>query len=214
VILRITANLFNNAEAGNPGDLLSVPVLNASTYGSGGSWMTTHVQKFSVAVPNLGAFRTPVSVAGMSYGGSGSRSWDYDHSVDVQTVSYLFPSGQTRASTGLFLKPGPNGTWTDIDFVWLKFGSQFGVGIPVEANVTYWMSLQYDSVTGLCSLAVFDPATFVQIGVTSVVPPDRNEELFSITFGANQDSVTTDAHTFFNNIVLDWTEAKFPLLPR
>jgi hypothetical protein len=244
VIPGVTADLFNNAEAGNIGDLLSVPILNASTQGSGGSWITSNVQKFSVGTPNLGVFANQVIVAGGSYDGSGSHSWDYDHSVDGQFVKYQTPSGQLKVSVGMFLQAGPNGTYGTYDFLELRafdgmgcvlqlfdspvpsyhtvwahsaassYGTQVGVGIPINANATYWMSLQYDSVTGLCSLAVFDPVTFVQIGVTSMVPLDTNQELFLVILGSNGHLTTTDAHTFFDNVVVDWTEGKFPLLPR
>jgi hypothetical protein len=92
--------------------------------------------------------------------------------------------------------------------------SQVGVNIPVTAGVTYWMTLQYDSNGGTCTAAVFDPVTFVQIGVTSVVPLDRNVNNEYVIIESNGHHVTTNAHTFFDNVVVDWTAGNFPLVPR
>jgi hypothetical protein len=239
----ISVDLFNNGRGANVGTLLSVPILNASTVGSGGLWTTSNIQKFSIGASNLGVFADPVTVAGASYDGSGSQSWNYDHSVDNQIVTYQVPRGRTRMSLGMFVQPGPYGTWGYFDFAWFEgrtsgqdcvlqlhdfptnhvmqvegwspgFGTKYGVGIPVSRNTAYWMSLQYDSVAGLCSIAVFDPVTFVQIGVTSVVPIDKNEGVATLNLGSNGHGVTTHANTLMDNILVDWTGAKFPLIPR
>jgi hypothetical protein len=50
--------------------------------------------------PNLGVFAKPVTVAGSTYDGSGSMSWDYDHLVDGQFARYQFPAGVLKASVG------------------------------------------------------------------------------------------------------------------
>jgi hypothetical protein len=239
----ISADLFNNGGGANPNSLLSVPILNASTVGSGGSWTTSNIQKFSIGSQNLGVFADPVTVAGASYDGRGSRSWNYDHSVDNQILTYQLPSGHTRISLGMFVQPGPYGTWGYFDFAWFEgktsgqdcvlqlhdyptnhvmqvegwspgFGTKYGVGIPVTQNTLYWMSLQYDAVAGLCSIAVFDPVTFVQIGVTSVVPIDKSEAVATMKLGSNGHGVTTNAHTLMDNLLVDWTGARFPLIPR
>jgi hypothetical protein len=240
----VLADLLNNAEAGNPGDLLSVANLNSSTYSSGGAWTTTNIQKFSVGNPNLGVFATPITVGGATYDGSGSRSWNYDHSVDAQYVKYQIPTGRLKASVGMFLQPGPNGTWGAYDFLQLQavtgmgcvlqlydgatssnhvlraqstnsqYGTQTGVSIPVTANQLYWVSLQYDSTSGTCSVAAFDPITFVQIGVTSIVQINNNVSLATAILGSNGHLVLSSAHTFMDNVIIDWTAGAFPLVPR
>jgi hypothetical protein len=240
----VIADLFNNAEAGNPGDVLSVALLNASTQGSGGAWTTSNVSKFYTNPPNMGVFARSITIAGASYDGTGSRSWDYDHSVDSQFAKYQIPAGRLKASVGMFLQPGPNGTWGTYDFLELQgvngmdciiqmfdgtspsthnvwahsaassYGTQIGVAIPVTANQTYWVSLQYDGTAGTCSVAVFDPVTFVQIGVTSIVPMDANVNVGPMIVGANGHGVTTSAHSYYDNIILDWTAGAFPVVPR
>jgi hypothetical protein len=240
----LIADLFNNAEAGNPGDLLSVSNLTSSTYGSGGTWTTTNIQKFNVGNSNLGVYADPITVAGATYDGSGSRSWNYDHSVDGQYVKYQIPAGHLKASAGMFLQPGPNATWGTYNFMQLQgvngmgcalqlfdgatpsnhvlraqssnsqFGTQTGVSIPITANQLYWISLQYDSTSGTCSLAVFDPITFVQIGVTSIVPINTNVNLGQAILGSNGHGVTSTAHTLMDDLVIDWTAGIFPVVPR
>ena len=238
-----SANILNDAEMGNIGDLLSVSVLNASTHGSGGSWSSSASSKFKIGNGSLGSFAVPVTVAGVAYTGSGSRIWDYDHTGDGEFVTYNFPTGNKKVSTGMFIKPGPNITWGDYDFVhfqgvsgqdcviqyhdfsspnhyiwshsWTPVtGTQYGVTINVTAGATYWMTLQYDSMAGTCSVALFNPTTFAQVGATSIAPLDTNVNLSKLTLGAGGHGVTSNTHTYFDDLLIDWTEGKFPLLPQ
>jgi hypothetical protein len=144
----------------------------------------------------------------------------------------------------MFLQPGPNGTYGTYDFLELQaangmdcvlqyfdganpsthtvwahsadsaYGTQVGPAITITANSLYWISLQYDGTQGTCSVAMFDPVTFAQIGATSVVPMDKNINVGPVIVGSNGHGVTTSAHTYFDNIIIDWTIANFPLVPR
>jgi hypothetical protein len=144
----------------------------------------------------------------------------------------------------MFLQPGPNGTYGTYDFLELQgvtgmdcviqhfdgtspsthsmwahsadssYGTQVGPPIPITANTRYWVSLQYDGTAGTCSVAVFDPVTFVQIGVSSIVPMDKNINVDQAIVGSNGHGVTTNAHTYYDDIIINWTTGPFPVLPR
>ena len=94
------------------------------------------------------------------------------------------------------------------------YGTQVGPAIPIVANQRYWVSLQYDGTAGTCSVAVFDPVTFAQIGTTSVVPMDKNLNVGPVIVGSNGHGVTMSAHTYFDNLIIDWNTAPFPVVPR
>ncbi|OGE80312.1 MAG: hypothetical protein A2660_02180 [Candidatus Doudnabacteria bacterium RIFCSPHIGHO2_01_FULL_45_18] len=237
----ILVDLYIDAEAGSPGEILTTSILNGATHGSGGVWSIASGSLFTVSASNLGVLARPVSVAGVVYDGIGdSQSWDYNHTIDKKSATYrLTNKTHNKASLGAFFKIGPQNTWGYYDFFifsgYLSSGScvaqlrdlpsapvlhshsvttsgpQAGADIAVLPNVNYWITLQYDTINGLCSLAVFDPVTWQQIGATSISPMDTNIGLDRILVGVNGHGATSPTHSFFDNIIVDWTEGKFPL---
>jgi hypothetical protein len=92
----------------------------------------------------------------------------------------------------------------------------FGNTIQVTASKTYWINLKYDSPAGTTSLAVFDPANgFAQVGSTSVVA-SMSDTLNKMQFGRldSHGNLTTDTtQSWFGQILVDRTNAAFPLIP-
>ena len=91
--------------------------------------------------------------------------------------------------------------------------------IKVVVGKPYWVSLHFDGDAGTVSGAVFDPANgFAQVGSTMVAQSTAGAEVYgSIRFGqtsahGNHPDATTQS--YFANIIVNYTHAEFPLLPR
>ncbi len=94
--------------------------------------------------------------------------------------------------------------------------------IRLVAGKTYWISVKFDGVLGLSSLSVFDPDNnFSPMGPVSasnpygVVSVSNGLGVFNrIRFGRVDDHyVGPNTKTYFSNLLIDWTNASFPLLP-
>lgn len=93
---------------------------------------------------------------------------------------------------------------------------------PTHVRVTpgklYWVNLHFDGDAGTVSGAVFDPVNgFAQVGTTMVAQSTTGAKVYgSIRFGqtsahGNHPDATTQS--YFDNIVVDYSRAVFPLLP-
>jgi hypothetical protein len=90
--------------------------------------------------------------------------------------------------------------------------------VKVTAGKPYWVNLHFDGDAGTLSGAVFDPANgFAQVGTTMVAQATAEAQVYgSIRFGrtaahGNHPDATTQS--YFDNIIVDFTNAAFPLLP-
>ena len=90
--------------------------------------------------------------------------------------------------------------------------------IKVTPGKLYWVNLHFDGDAGMVSGAVFDPANgFAQVGTTMVAQSTTGAMVYgSIRFGqtsthGNHPDATTQS--YFDNIVVDFSHAPFPLLP-
>ncbi len=94
----------------------------------------------------------------------------------------------------------------------------YGSTIPIAPGKTYWFNLKYDSAGAAASVAVFDPAnSFAQVGSTSVANSTAGDKMaYTIEFGrcdnhGNEPADTSQA--WFGQILVDYTNAAFPLIP-
>ena len=90
--------------------------------------------------------------------------------------------------------------------------------IKVVVGKPYWVNLRFDGDAGTVSAAVFDPAAgFAQVGTTMVAQSTAGAKVYgSIRFGqtsAHGDHPEPITHSYFDNIIIDYTRAAFPLLP-
>jgi hypothetical protein len=90
--------------------------------------------------------------------------------------------------------------------------------VKVTVGKPYWVNLHFDGEAGTVSGAVFDPANgFAQVGTTMVAHSTTGARVYgSIRFGqtsahGNHPDATTQS--YFDNIVVDFSHAVFPLLP-
>jgi hypothetical protein len=84
--------------------------------------------------------------------------------------------------------------------------------IPMTAGHRYSFSLLYDEVNGLGQLNIYDPSTgFSQVGhVTSAMP--KGNAVANLNVG-NIEAGTASTTTFFEDVMLDWTNHTFPQFP-
>ncbi len=90
-----------------------------------------------------------------------------------------------------------------------------GPYINVVAGHTYWVNLHFDTA-GSCSAAVFDPANgFAQVGSVSTCDGQPGALMKEADFGrgdaVGKDKVTSQS--YFDQIVIDYTNGVFPLIP-
>jgi hypothetical protein len=183
----------------------------------------------------------PVNVGGTIYNDTGTRGWDYGHTNENSWTHYGLDPVHLKISAGAFLSTGPKDTWGYYDYLVIsgyvnpqscvvqlrdnpdadqrvirahstpQSGTQYGSPIPVVADKLYWVSLLYDSGNGVCKVAVFDPGTWQQVGTTSTTQLNTNVPVRFLRFGMNAHNVTSNEHSYFDDILIDWTEGKFPL---
>ncbi len=82
--------------------------------------------------------------------------------------------------------------------------------IQIKANTTYWVTLKYDGAGGVASLAVYNSTNWTQLGSTTL--PQLTNTFNWISFGRfdhHYDGPPT--HSYFDNILIDYTTAVFPL---
>lgn len=87
--------------------------------------------------------------------------------------------------------------------------------VAIALNTWYWVTIQYNATTGVGSLAVYDPATWTQVGSTVTLgfgatrPPVAYWQVGGAENQGNQDA----ANTWYGPCAFDWTDGTFPLLP-
>lgn len=93
-------------------------------------------------------------------------------------------------------------------------GSKVGGAIPLEDNKLYWVSMRFVR-HGESSLALFDPVTFKQLGPTSNLMLTSNSPTYDVILGRTDNhGAITPLTMVWDDLVVDWTHAVFPLIPR
>ena len=82
--------------------------------------------------------------------------------------------------------------------------------IPVTPGATYWCVLKADFTAAIAQLAVYSVPSFTQVGyVTGVAVNDQN--ISEISVGNNEAGVSPGTTSYFENMVIDYTNAAFPI---
>jgi hypothetical protein len=91
--------------------------------------------------------------------------------------------------------------------------SRAGPVIPLEDGKLYWVSMRFTQ-HGDSSLALFDAKTFKQVGPTSTLTLTSNTPARMIMIGrCDNHGAVPPTTIYWNDLVVDWTTARFPLLP-
>lgn len=96
----------------------------------------------------------------------------------------------------------------------------FSPSIQVIAGKTYWVNLHHDGPAGKCKVAVFDPDNdWAQVESTVVSESVPGSKIKSwAEFGrcsphGDNNSWPNETYSYFSHILIDYTNAAFPLLP-
>ncbi len=98
----------------------------------------------------------------------------------------------------------PNGVTGTTQSLWITPGH------------TYWVNMKYDGAAGVILLAVFDPANnYAQVGPTAFSPSTPGMSPGSVQYGRQDEhgNFNDPTQAYFDQIMYDWTNAAFPLLP-
>ena len=86
--------------------------------------------------------------------------------------------------------------------------------IPVTQGHRYSFSLLFDGIAGTAQLALFDPSNnFAQVGSTLSLIQDTGFDFASLRFGDAEVGTSSGATTYYEDIMLDWTNHIFPNAP-
>jgi hypothetical protein len=101
-----------------------------------------------------------------------------------------------------------------------ELGSQVSDKIKIVAGKTYWINLHYNGVAGRCYAANFDPDNnWTQVGATVSHEAVPNSKVSNkVNFGridshGDNTSWPNETFTYISHIMIDYTNAAFPLLP-
>jgi hypothetical protein len=84
--------------------------------------------------------------------------------------------------------------------------------IQIKADKPYWVTMKFDGLRGIASLEVYEPTNWSRIGAATL---SQLKNTFSwISFGREDHHYNGPAtHSYFDNILIDYTQAAFPLFP-
>jgi hypothetical protein len=92
-------------------------------------------------------------------------------------------------------------------------GLQRSANITITPGNRYSFSLLLDEIGGQAKLAIFDPTNgFAQVGATVQVAQNTGFNFTALRFG-NAETGTYTGTTYFENLMLDWTNHVFPKTP-
>lgn len=165
-------------------------------------------------------------------------AFDMSNAAREEMVMAFFPSGPNVASMGFMFRTdlnlegaywapagiGASGDWAFLGIrlisgvVRLYIHTSQGYSptyVPLERNTWYWVTIQYNRTAGYAYAAVYDPATWAQVGTTVALafgssPPAA---WFWCVGGQENQGNQTAAYWLYGPTIIDWTDGTFPLLP-
>ena len=90
---------------------------------------------------------------------------------------------------------------------------------PIVAGKTYWINMHFDGPAGVSYLAVYDADNgYAQVGRTVKTASLKNSTLGrGVRIGradSHGNNLGSTAKTYYDNLLIDYTNAAFPLIPR
>ncbi len=208
-----------------------------SGYGAG-TWSVTG----AVQVSNLNekALRGPVTVGSTTYNDIGStHTWRVPDNVDNAVATYTFDSPKPAVVLSGYVTVGPaGGNWEIYDYAHVHLGAGYavfqlnsgGAGVlqfnietgwngtkhtayfPVNQNQTYWYTFKVNGAAGTVALNVYEIVNWTLVG--SVTGNVDVNNITHIGYGVGSPhNNTSPTYTYFDDILIDYTNLTFPLLP-
>ena len=181
-------DIFQDMENGKDGELLTPPLMNASSHGGGSTWSING--RMWVSTRNSSDLPGPVTVGGVTYrGAGGTRSWMFHDTNQLNYVKCTLPGRYSKITVACYYATGVTIPWVQFDSINFLEASEGTWGVlqvetedkggpylrchsasagskttysPAHVKVTvgkpYWVNLHFDGNAGTVSGAAFDPA--------------------------------------------------------
>jgi hypothetical protein len=229
-----SADILIDFETGADGNVITGAILNSSTHGSGGTWSTSKSPMTASTISTSGEkkYSGNIIVGGTSYADSSStRGVKWTANLQIEYSQFSFSSSYSSVSAGFFFYAGiPTGDPT--------YYNPFNVGNPgneycapqwryngihletkggdsADVNVSsykwYWITIKYVQ-NGTSYMSVYDPTNWSLVGTVTHTLLDFPATVMQ--FGQMHAQIgQAGSYYYFDDILIDWTTATFPLLP-
>jgi hypothetical protein len=230
---RITYDMWLDFEHNALGKAMKATELANSTHGAAGTWSTANQSTLLTA-------QTAGQAPDAAFGDTGNRGMALDlTSGRVGYIQWNLPAGKSALSFGLWYKTGQPGAWVEGPHFITLFNNVSGplerlsderdglsnlreirvsplagpaVEIPVADNTWYWCTVKWVE-KGTGSFSVYDTSLNL-VGTVNFTNHTRFP-VQSILLGNSQTTTGASGTTaYFDNLIVDYTHASFPLLPR
>jgi hypothetical protein len=219
-------------ESSTDGTTIDTSILETSTHCGNGIWSLSTDPIFGMTISTNAQeqLHSPVRTCGTQYSdAAGSRGLQYDMSQTARRATYTWSTTSSSASVGFFFKI----TVSDTNYYTVfNIGGGFDYAalnihngamaletrggnsnpIPMSPNVCYWITIQYNA-GGTHQMQVYETTNWTLLGsgsgaATGNYPPTE------IEIGRNgSEPGFPSAYWSYDNIVIDYLTAKFPILP-
>jgi len=139
-------------------------------------------------------------------GGSSNNGQLYDYWVIGGT------SGINYATMSIDIGLGSSGE-LDINSETHPGSTEHSAPIQVVSGTTYWANLHVDFIAGQSTVALYDATTLAQVGLVTGTMTASGEDVVDLQIGNQEYGAQSGQTTYFENILVDCTNAVFPLLP-
>jgi len=139
-------------------------------------------------------------------GGSSNNGQLYDYWVIGGT------SGINYATMSIDIGLGSPGE-LDINSETHPGSTEHSAPIQVVSGTTYWANLHVDFVAGQSTVALYNATTLEQVGLVTGTMTASGENIVDLQIGNQEYGAQSGQTTYFENILVDYTNAVFPLLP-
>jgi hypothetical protein len=221
-------------ESSTDGTTVDTAILAASTHCGNGVWSlsTDPIIGMTISTSGQKQLPLPVTTCGTPYtDATGTRGLQYDMSQTARRATYSWSTTSNSASVGFFFEitvsvSDPNFyTVFNIDggldyaalnthggAMYLETVTGLSNPIPMSPNVWYWVTMQYNA-GGTHYMQAYETTNWTMLGSVSRVA-GGNYQPDGIEIGRNgSESGFPSAYWYYDNIVMDYVTAKFPLLP-
>ena len=222
-------------ESSNDGATIDTGILAASTHCGNGIWSltTSPITGMTISTDAQKQLPSPVTTCGTQYAdATGTRGLRYDISQTARYAAYNWSTTSSSASVGFFYKITVSDTnyysvfningRSGLDYavlnihdgaIRLEVGSQISSApISISPDTWYWVTMQYNA-GGTHHLQVYDTTSWALLGDISN-GATGNDSPGGISMGrTGSETGYPSAYWYYDNIVIDYLTAKFPVVP-
>jgi hypothetical protein len=222
-------------ESSTDGTTIDTGILAASTHCGNGIWSLTPspITGMTISTDAQKELPSPVTTCGTQYGdAAGTRGLRYDVSQTSRYAAYNWSTTSSSASVGFFYKITVSDTnyysvfningRSGLDYavlnvhdgaMRLEVGSQISSApITISPDTWYWVTMQYNA-GGTHHLQVYDTTSWALLGDISN-GATGNDSPDGISMGRTRmETGYPSAYWYYDNIVIDYLTAKFPIVP-